>query len=101
LTSKSVSAPFLSSFEIAYSYPSVIRGYPDIRYPCTRLLAQPDGDKLCSFGAINLSVTDHSDYFGKNMSKFGIDGCPNLACEADSSKLKAQIQAQRLKSKDR
>jgi hypothetical protein len=58
--------------------------------------AEADGDSRCSYGlnAANASVADHSGYFGQTaVSTFGIAGCPNPACESQSSTLKGQIEA--------
>lgn len=39
-----------------------------------------DGNSKCSYGTTSWSVSAHKTYFGKSVSGFGKDGCPNPDC---------------------
>lgn len=54
-----------------------------------------DGNSQCSFGTTSWSVSAHKNYFGKSVSGFGRDGCPNPACLDELRTLEAQINEMR------
>ena len=54
--------------------------------------ANSDGDSSCSFGITSWNAGDgHRVYFGKSVSGFGKDGCPNPECVEQQKTLKLQI----------
>lgn len=58
--------------------------------------AESDGDSRCLYGVTSWNGLDgHRVYFGKRVSQFGKDGCPNEGCEAASDTLKDQIAKQK------
>lgn len=52
-----------------------------------------DGNPRCSFGVTSLSTGDHSNYFGKRVSEFGKQGCPNPECAGEAAALEQRIAA--------
>ena len=54
--------------------------------------ANSDGDSSCSFGITSWNAGDGDRvYFGKSVSGFGKDGCPNPACVEEQKALRLQM----------